>query len=84
MWLALRCDESTLLISSGHDRKLAPIDRWAVRLHLISCRSCRRFRKQVQFLQDAARRLRKMAMGQKLPTNVRQRIERSIRRMGSG
>ena len=84
MLLALHCDESTLLISSGQDRTLAPVERWAVRLHLISCRSCRRFRKQVQYLQDAARRLRQLAVGKKLPLNVRQQIERSIRQLGSG
>lgn len=84
MLLALHCDESTLLISSGQDRTLAPIERWAVRLHLISCRSCRRFRKQVQYLQDAARRLRQLAVGKKLPLTVRQQIERSIRQLGSG
>ena len=79
MLLALHCDESTLLISSGHDRNLTSIERWAVRLHLISCRSCRRFRQQLTLLHRAAKRLGNFAVGQKLPATVRARIDRRIR-----
>jgi predicted anti-sigma-YlaC factor YlaD len=53
MLLALRCDESTRLVSESLDRDLPAVERWAVRLHAISCRSCRPFRKQVQFLRRA-------------------------------
>lgn len=48
--LALTCEESTRLISDQCERPLSPVERWAVRLHFISCMPCRRFRKQLAFL----------------------------------
>ena len=53
MLLALRCDESTRLISESLDRDLPAVERWAVRLHAIACRPCRRFRRQILFLREA-------------------------------
>ncbi len=53
MLLALKCDESTRLLSDALDRDLPPVERWAVRLHAISCRACRRFRRQILFLRKA-------------------------------
>lgn len=53
MLLALRCDVSTRLISQALDHDLPPVERWAIRLHALSCRSCHRFRRQVLFLRTA-------------------------------
>lgn len=53
MLLALKCDESTLLISEALDQDLPVVERWAVRLHAVSCCSCRRFRRQVLFMREA-------------------------------
>ena len=55
MLLALHCDEASHFMSDGLDRELTALERWALRLHLISCRACRRFRSQLAFLQAAAR-----------------------------
>lgn len=53
--LTLHCQESTRLISDGLDRRLTFAERWAVRLHYLSCWSCRRFRRQLELLRAAAR-----------------------------
>lgn len=53
--LTLHCDESTRIISEGLDRRLTFAERWAVRLHYLSCWSCRRFRRQLNLLRAAAR-----------------------------
>jgi hypothetical protein len=53
MLFALKCEESTRLVSESMDHDLTPAKRWAVRLHAISCRSCRRFRKQIDFIRHA-------------------------------
>ncbi len=53
MLLALKCDESTRLVSQSLDQNLPTLERWAVRLHAISCRSCRRFRHQTMLIRSA-------------------------------
>ena len=54
--LTLSCDESTRLVSMSMDSDLSRSERVAVRLHAVSCRSCRRFRRQIQFIRDAIQR----------------------------
>lgn len=51
--LTLTCDESTRLVSQSLDDELPRVERVAVRLHAIGCRSCRRYRRQVLFLRQA-------------------------------
>ena len=54
--LTLKCEQSSHLASDAIDRQLDPAERWAVLLHTIGCRSCRRLRKQLRKLCDAAQR----------------------------
>ncbi len=54
--LTLRCEESTRLVSDSLDRDLTRSERLAIRLHAVSCWSCRRFRRQILFLREAIRR----------------------------
>ena len=51
--LTLNCEESTRIVSDSLDRQLSFTERWAVRLHCISCWSCRRFGRQLRALRDA-------------------------------
>ena len=55
--LTLKCDESTRLVSDGFERELRPLERWALRMHMISCRPCRRMRAQFNLLHEAGSRL---------------------------
>ena len=48
--LSLPCDVSTRIISDGMDRGLSRKERLALRLHLLICRPCRRFRAQLSLL----------------------------------
>ena len=78
--LTLKCEQSTHIVSQSLDRKLSAVERWAVRLHHISCYSCRRFAKQIRLLKDAL----KMYPGKtgeelRLPAEAVQRIEEAIR-----
>ena len=84
--LTLTCDESTRLVSESLDRELPAGERWAVRLHALSCRSCRRFRRQLLFLRDAVRRgaggmdADPLELGAALSPEARERIKQSLAR----
>ena len=74
--LTLKCDESTRLVSESFERKLTGVERWAVRLHAVSCGGCRRVKKQLIFLKQAGEQ--HAATSQPLPPDARKRIEQSI------
>jgi predicted anti-sigma-YlaC factor YlaD len=54
--LNLRCNTATELISQQLDGPLSLVDRAALGGHLLACPPCRRFRRQIHFLQAACRR----------------------------
>ena len=51
----LTCQEASELVSQSLDRRLRLHERWAVRLHLLICTACTRFKRQAEFLHHAAR-----------------------------
>lgn len=53
----LDCKHNTELLSQGQDRPLTLRERMAMRLHLMMCRGCRNFEKQLAFIRKAARDL---------------------------
>lgn len=54
----LSCKEVTELISQSQDRQLPWYQRLRVRLHVLMCRACGRFRRQMLFLREALRHWR--------------------------
>lgn len=50
----LSCKEVTSLVSQSLDQKLALRQRMAVRFHLMMCKLCSRYRKQLLFIRDIA------------------------------
>jgi hypothetical protein len=53
--LSLSCKEASRLQSQALDRKLPLMQRIGLRIHLLLCKWCRRYGKQIRFLHDAAR-----------------------------
>jgi hypothetical protein len=56
--LTLKCEGASSLTSRELDEPLGLPELLAVRGHLLVCRSCRRFRRQLQFLRLALQRQR--------------------------
>lgn len=52
------CKEISMLLSQSQERPLGPLERLAVALHLLICRGCANFSRQLEFLRVAARRWR--------------------------
>ena len=51
----LTCLEATRMLSEAQERPLAMTERATFRMHLVVCRACREFEKQVDFLRSATR-----------------------------
>lgn len=84
--LTLHCHESEHLISRALDEQLPAVERWALRLHFLSCWSCRRVRDQLALIHQAAQRrgqLAEMPTGNPPPVPLsepaRQRIRELLR-----
>ena len=58
MILRRTCKEAVALMLAREDRALPLPDRLALRLHLLACKACPRFEKQVLTLRNAMRQWR--------------------------
>ena len=55
--LSTSCDRSSRLLSDELERPLSRAERAALRLHLVICQHCRRFRRNLQNLRMMVRHL---------------------------
>ena len=56
--MMLDCKQTSELLSQGQDRPLTAGEALRLRLHLLLCRGCRRFSRQLDFMRAALRRYR--------------------------
>ena len=56
--LMMSCQKTTQLLSESMERDISRIQRFTLRLHLLGCRSCSRFREQLFLLREAGLSLR--------------------------
>jgi predicted anti-sigma-YlaC factor YlaD len=83
--LNLPCEGMARLASESLDRELGPMERLALRLHLLYCAACRRYSRQLKLLQGALWRLGASLQtddplpGAGLPDDTRERIKRSLK-----
>ncbi len=52
----LNCRDVTHLLSEGQDRRLSLTERVMLQAHLVVCKGCANFSKQMSFLRAASRR----------------------------
>lgn len=80
----LTCKEATQLISKSLDHQLNWRERFKVRVHLITCKYCKRFLKQLTVLRDAFSQITKsieMDDSIQIPAETKTRISNSIESM---
>lgn len=79
----LSCREASRLVSEGLDHKLPWAKRVSLRLHLLMCRGCARFRRQIEGLDRLMRgrsdTVELVEPDTKLPSAVRERIKAAAR-----
>ncbi len=75
------CRDAIRLQSEALDRPLSMSARMGLRLHLLLCRWCRRYGKQIRFLQQAARHCDTLTetAPARLSPEACERLKRSIR-----
>lgn len=61
MKLRVTCREATRLVLEGEDRRLQRGERFMLRLHLLICKACPRFVRQVRFMRSAMGHWRRYA-----------------------
>ena len=86
----MRCRQASQLISEGFDRALSRSERRRLRLHLLTCTACRRFRAHLRLLHRLLpvllTQLRPKPTRVRLPADARRRIQGALagtRRKGS-
>lgn len=74
------CRRATELISKAQDVPLDSKERFALRLHLLLCRWCRRYEKQIHVLRSlmSRRRAGDGITAVELPAEARERIRRAL------
>jgi hypothetical protein len=81
----LSCKDVTKLLSESMDRSLPLGKRFGVRLHLLICKWCARYERQLLLIREAARRLVATvdapgeSFGDSLSEEARERIRESIK-----
>lgn len=80
----LTCREAARLISDSMDRKLPLRQRVSLRIHLLMCKLCPRFREQILFLKETLNQFRlepeeeRFPFSESLSTEARRRIQRAL------
>src|SRR5262245_15624594 len=78
--LSPNCREVSRLQSEALDHSLSAAKRAGLRMHLLLCRWCRRYGKQVRFLREAVREHPdELNEGQTLSPQARERLKQSLR-----
>ena len=79
--LSPSCKEATRLQSAALDRKLTLLQRLGLRFHLVLCKWCRRYGKQIAFLRSATQRYAQddqLSPPQVLSPEARERIKQRL------
>ncbi|MHC4508067.1 MAG: anti-sigma factor family protein [Planctomycetota bacterium] len=55
--LTMRCDQASQLMSRAQEKPLSRPERWALSFHLLICRLCRKYNRQLRFLRAVLTRM---------------------------
>ena len=81
-WM-FNCRKVTQMVSEAMDRKLPLYQRAMIRIHLLMCKYCARFRDQLQVIRELSRRQEtdesKPDPSTVLPSEARERIKEKIK-----
>ncbi len=82
--LGLKCRDASRFIAESADRGLTWDERWALRVHLVTCDPCRRFKKQLRILSQIISRFGErlisgeLLIDEELSDSARQRLDQMV------
>jgi predicted anti-sigma-YlaC factor YlaD len=79
--MMISCKKAARLVSAAVDHELTPFEKISLRFHLIMCRFCRRYAKQIDLLHQVSRSIGesppdKAAAG--LSSEAKERIKKNV------
>ncbi len=74
----LKCKDVSELVSQGLDRRLSWTARVQIKLHLLICKNCQHYLRQLIFLHSAIGKLGKQSDSTHLSPQAKQRITRAL------
>lgn len=77
MWM-LHCDKVSKFVSESMDRDLSFTQRMGVRVHLLMCRHCARFARQLEHMRSAIRQESSNYPHHKLDEDAKARMKKRI------
>lgn len=77
--LTLTCDESSRILSDAMDRDLSRVERVALRTHNLTCKSCKRFTDQLEFLRKSAQKAVIEDKYSSLTTDAKERMRETLK-----
>lgn len=73
------CRSATRLVSEAQDRPLDAVEKVGLKIHLLGCRNCRRYRQQIQALDELIKPANEPTpQSQSLPPEARRRIQQKL------
>lgn len=76
----LTCQDITRLVSESMDHTLPLTQRLKIRIHLVMCKYCARFEKQMRFLRQVCQAHEELSSESALSANARDRIRHALRK----
>ncbi len=77
--LMLTCQDASKLLSQGQEQSLRFRERWALKMHLFFCASCRRYARQLRWLDDAFHQISGKWDAYHLSTDAKERIRTKLK-----
>lgn len=75
----LKCKQVIDLASNSLDASLPWTTRWQFKLHLLMCKTCQRYLKQLQFIQKAAANINNHCLDITISDAARKRISDKLK-----
>ena len=77
--MMLSCRDAARLLSAQHEQSLGFKERWALKMHLFFCVSCRRYARQLHWMDSAFRLLRQRKNAPQMDDAAKARIRDTLK-----
>ena len=77
--LTIHCNESAQLLSLRQEQPLSTTDKIALRLHLLLCKACRSYEKQLSFFRTCFDHFRKQINSRSMSSQSKEKIRKKIK-----